>query len=39
MKNYQAPVLVELGTADALVLGAVPSLQKDNGQDEFFWVM
>jgi len=36
MKNYEMPEVVELGTADALVLGAIPSSEKDNPQQQEF---
>jgi hypothetical protein len=37
MKNYESPQVVELGTADALVLGALPwPVVYDNpGTEEF----
>jgi hypothetical protein len=33
MKNYEAPVVVELGTADALVLGLVNGPPQDSIAD------
>lgn len=38
MKNYETPEVVEIGTADALVLGTIPSLQSDNAEEPNLYV-